>query len=233
MAVYQPISSSSGVLNGGGDQLYFAGRPVSYGSDRLGSKRADSPNMQGQTIAYTYFPYGEEYTTTTQDTDKFGTYFRDSTTALDYARNRYYSNRLARFLTADPYRASGGPTNPGSWNRYAYVGGDPVNWYDPAGLDWWDPSTNTLHGDPDLVIPGSFVFNELYLANFMGAANVGGGGGGGGGGPRPNGNEEAINEAERDARTDVAKEKCYKLLGFSSAQDAQKWFANRITFHEQ
>src|SRR5438034_7720273 len=108
MAVYQPISSSSGVLTGGGDQLYFAGRPVSYGSDRFGSKRADSPNTQGQTIAYTYFPYGEEYTTTTQDTDKFGTYFRDSTTALDYARNRYYSNRLARFLTADPYRASGG-----------------------------------------------------------------------------------------------------------------------------
>ena len=46
------------------------------------------------------FPYGEEYTTTTQDTDKFGTYFRDSTTALDYARNRYYSNRLARFLNS-------------------------------------------------------------------------------------------------------------------------------------
>ena len=36
--------------------------------------------MQGQTIAYTYYPYGEEYTTTTQDTDKFGTYYRDSTT---------------------------------------------------------------------------------------------------------------------------------------------------------
>ena len=55
--------------------------------------------------------------------------------ALDYARNRYYSNRLARFLTPDPYQASGGPANPGSWNRYAYVGGDPVNRYDPSGLD--------------------------------------------------------------------------------------------------
>ena len=90
--------------------------------------------MQGQTIAYTYYPYGEEYTTTTQDTDKFGTYFRDSTTALDYARNRYYSNRLARFLTADPYRASGGPADPGSWNRYAYVQSDPVNFRDSQGL---------------------------------------------------------------------------------------------------
>src|SRR5437773_8477669 len=133
MAVYQPISSSSGVLNGGGDQLYFAGRPVSYGSDRLGSKRADSPNMQGQTIAYTYFPYGEEYTTTTQDTDKFGTYFRDSTTALDYARNRYYSNRLARFLTVDSGRAD--LANPQSFNRYAYASGDPINRFDPRGKD--------------------------------------------------------------------------------------------------
>src|SRR6266849_864901 len=32
--MYQPISSTSGVLNGGADQLYFAGRPVNYGADR-------------------------------------------------------------------------------------------------------------------------------------------------------------------------------------------------------
>jgi hypothetical protein len=29
---------------------------------------------------------------------------------------------------------SGGAADPGSWNRYGYVGGDPVNWYDPDGL---------------------------------------------------------------------------------------------------
>ena len=26
------------------------------------------------------------------------------------------------------------PADPGSWNRYAYAGDDPVNWYDPGGL---------------------------------------------------------------------------------------------------
>ena len=38
-----------------------------------------------------------------------------------------------RFLTPDPYMASGGPADPGSWNRYVYVQWDPVNFYDPSG----------------------------------------------------------------------------------------------------
>ena len=70
-----------------------------------------------------YFPYGEEQTTTTQDRDKFGTYYRDGTTGLDYAQNRYYASTLGRFLSPDPYTASVGPADPGSWNRYAYTRG--------------------------------------------------------------------------------------------------------------
>jgi hypothetical protein len=48
---------------------------------------------------------------------------------------RYYSPGSGRFMTSDPYVASGGVSSPGSWNRYAYVDGDPVNWMDPRGLD--------------------------------------------------------------------------------------------------
>jgi hypothetical protein len=42
-------------------------------------------------------------------------------------------------MTPDPYTASGGPADPQSWNRYAYVGGDPVNRNDRSGLCWSSP----------------------------------------------------------------------------------------------
>ncbi len=64
---------------------------------------------------------------------KFATYWADQG-GLQYAQNRYYSATYGRFTTPDPYRASGGPSDPGSWNRYAYVEGDPVNFNDPEGL---------------------------------------------------------------------------------------------------
>ena len=37
-------------------------------------------------------------------------------------------------MMVDPYSGSALPNNPGSWNRYAYSGGDPVNNSDPNGL---------------------------------------------------------------------------------------------------
>ncbi len=45
---------------------------------------------------------------------------------------RYQQN--GRFLSPDPYQASGGPGVPQSWNRYAYVMNNPVNYGDPSGL---------------------------------------------------------------------------------------------------
>jgi RHS repeat-associated protein len=85
--------------------------------DRLGS-------------AGNYYPYGEART---NGASEFATYQRDNT-GLDYAQNRYYSPQIARFTTADPYQASGGPAAPQSWNRYAYVQNDPINFGDPTGL---------------------------------------------------------------------------------------------------
>jgi RHS repeat-associated protein len=71
---------------------------------------------------------------TGNDAFQFATYCRDGITGLDYAEQRYYSSVQGRFLSADRYQASAGPTDPGSWNRYAYVEGDPVNRVDPSGL---------------------------------------------------------------------------------------------------
>jgi hypothetical protein len=41
---------------------------------------------------------------------------------------------MGRFLTPDPYDGSADSNHPVSWNRYAYVEDDPVNFIDPEGL---------------------------------------------------------------------------------------------------
>jgi len=58
---------------------------------------------------------------------------------LDYAQNRYYSSILGRFLSPDPSK-SNALKDPGQWNKYAYAGGDPVNFSDPSGLMLGCPS---------------------------------------------------------------------------------------------
>jgi RHS repeat-associated protein len=102
----------------------------------------------------TYYPWGENRGgTNPQDTWSFGTYWTDSVTGLDYANNRYYFNSLGRFMTPDPYQASGGPSYPQSWNRCAYVMGDPVNYNDPPGTTTCDANGDncfdgvTVNGD--------------------------------------------------------------------------------------
>jgi RHS repeat-associated protein len=82
-----------------------------------------------------YYPYGEERNSPPlyNDQVKFATYTRDSATGNDYADQRYYTSTLGRFMSPDPYSASGGPNNPKSWNRYSYASGDPANGNDPSG----------------------------------------------------------------------------------------------------
>jgi RHS repeat-associated protein len=66
-------------------------------------------------------------------------YFRDAETQLDYAVNRYHQPGMGRFLTVDPQMDGAKRNDPGSWNRYAYTRGDPVNRVDRRGRDDCDP----------------------------------------------------------------------------------------------
>jgi len=119
---------SKGIYNayGSGDYITLA----SVVADRLGSIGK-------------FYPFGlERPSATGNDTEKFTGYFRDASTGLDYAQQRYHQPGVGRFMTPDPYWGSASLTNPGSWNRYAYVGGDPVNHKDPSGLDSNDCSGN-------------------------------------------------------------------------------------------
>ena len=111
--------------------VYFGGKRVgttqgggtgAFATDRLGSNGS-------------YYPYGEARGTVPQDDVGFATYTNDSATGLEYADQRYYASNFGRFMSPDPYTASGGPADPRSWNRYSYTRGDPVNRFDPWGLE--------------------------------------------------------------------------------------------------
>jgi RHS repeat-associated protein len=100
--------------------LTFAGKRIMT-EDRLGS------------VNGSYYPYGQPKSGQSGAGERFATYYRDAT-GLEYAQNRYYSTTWGRFTTPDPFKASGGPAEPGSWNRYGYVHDDPVSYFDPSGL---------------------------------------------------------------------------------------------------
>lgn len=59
-------------------------------------------------------------------------------------------------MTPDPYQASGGPGDPGSWNRFAYTRGDPVGSFDPTGLN----DSVTVYGWPDYI---SYNFAAMFF----------------------------------------------------------------------
>ena len=117
--------------------IYFGGRLIqSNGTtvvvDAQGSVRA---NESGQT--FEFYPYGEEMGSgTANGREKFATYTRESN-GLDYANQRYYSSTYGAFTSADPLHQTAttpaDPNNPGSWNRFAYTAGDPINRIDPLG----------------------------------------------------------------------------------------------------
>jgi RHS repeat-associated protein len=110
-----------------------------YTLDHLGTPRLATGNG-GATLAYhAYFPFGEEATNPGQNAQrmKFTGHQRDNlggglTDDLDYMHARYGSPMTGRFLSLDP--VLGYPANPQSWNRYAYVMGNPMVFTDPFGL---------------------------------------------------------------------------------------------------
>jgi RHS repeat-associated protein len=144
---YQESGAGSGVITFATleTRAYFGGRLIAESvgistnwtrvvTDRLGSVRVRGAGAAE--VRYKYWPYGEERPGEQGpgDQTKFGTYWREAGTGLDYANQRYYMAGRGRFLTPDPSEA-GDPSNPGSLNLYGDVHGDPINAMDPAGLD--------------------------------------------------------------------------------------------------
>ena len=169
---------------------YFGGRLIKNGngnswvySDRLGSIGK-------------FYPYGmERPSATTNGTEKFTGYFRDSESGNDYAVNRYMSPGMGRFITPDRGMGGAKSADPGTWNEYAYVGGDPINRVDHKGLLWQgsgeddcvsDASVDCVFNDDDNWPGACGVIGDEFFGSpvcYQNGAN--GGAGGAGGAPAP------------------------------------------------
>ena len=130
-----------------GTNYYFGGKLIKNAGGYVGSDRLGSIGK--------FYPWGQEKpSATTNGTEKFTGYFRDSETGNDYAINRYHQPGMGRFLTVDPFGRSAHAASSGSWNRYAYALGDPVN-----GTDWTGLEGGPINCLNDSVGQGEFFDN--------------------------------------------------------------------------
>ncbi len=107
-------------------------------TDTLGSPRIVT-GKNGEILSRRDFmPFGEEISRANYGSDavrgKFTGYEKDIESSLEFAQNRYYSNKHGRFTTPDPLMASGNVQDAQSWNRYAYTRNNPTNLTDSLGL---------------------------------------------------------------------------------------------------
>ncbi|HEV7642794.1 MAG TPA: RHS repeat-associated core domain-containing protein [Pyrinomonadaceae bacterium] len=131
-------------------------------SDVVGSPRIITDKNGNLISRRDFMPFGEELTAGTpnrtveqkygygdQIRKKFTGYARDEETGLDFAEARYYLNKHGRFTAVDPLLMSGKPDIPQTFNRYVYVGNNPLKRIDPSGLIWLTDNNGHFVWMPD------------------------------------------------------------------------------------
>ena len=181
-----------------------SGAVTYYHQDRLSVRMLT--DVSGNWVGtQSHEPFGEEVEERYPVVNKwrFTNYERDDETGTDYAVNRQYLTIAGRFMQPD--KVGGHIGDPQSFNRYAYVGNDPVNAIDPLGL--LKMHCFTVEGGPsgggvaddDTVVIGVTSRTYCYLVpDSFGTGGVSGGGypfGTGGGGSTPDGDTKAISGA--------------------------------------
>lgn len=148
---YSPIGKAA-VMNGGkqvqayvplpGGETLSPGPDTFWHADWLGSIRLAS-SASGRTITFdrAFAPFGEPYANViggtgnlnfTGDTQNI---VNDPIKGLFDTANREQQPTQGRWISPDPGGLGAvSLTNPQSWNRYAYVGNNPLSATDPAGL---------------------------------------------------------------------------------------------------
>jgi RHS repeat-associated protein len=116
------------VYNSSGLQYY---RHADWlGSSRFATKPDGTVYFDGA-----YAPFGENYVETGTTDRSFTGQTQDTMVGLYDFLFRQYASSEGRWLVPDPAGlAAVDITNPQTWNKYAYVGNNPLNSIDPLGL---------------------------------------------------------------------------------------------------
>jgi RHS repeat-associated protein len=96
--------------------------------------------------------------------------YRDPETSFDWFNVRHMSGAQGRFQSPDPANAGADPTNPQTWNAYAYVGNNPLSYTDPSGMIGEATGIGASTGNPVGIAIGAAVDLGLALWGIFGGA---------------------------------------------------------------
>ena len=128
-------------------QYYWGANPVAFyksgathfqHEDWLGTERLRTTYNGAVEGTYTSLPFGDAQTIasgTDLDQYHYAQLDYDSETTTSHAQFRQYNSTQGRWMRPDPYTGSYDPSNPQSFNRYAYLLNNPLSAVDPSGLD--------------------------------------------------------------------------------------------------
>jgi RHS repeat-associated protein len=170
-----------------------------FHQDHLGSTRLVSAMDASIFASLDYLPFGEATSSSNSGcvpSHEFTGDERDPETSLDapsasrmglrdHTQFRQYTSQLARWISPDPAGLLvADPSNPQSWNRYAYVLNNPMNFIDPSGLGPQDCNNGVPVSPDGLNSCGDPCSMPSAACDGGGGGGIGpfGGGGGGGGG---------------------------------------------------
>jgi RHS repeat-associated protein len=123
----------------GGEQATYTGNTIRFRHyDWLGSARFESNMAEAEYGDVAYAPFGETYSIKNTPYLSFTGQQQDTVSGTYDFLYREYNPVQGRWISPDPAGlAAVNPTNPQSWNRYAYVGDSPLSAVDPLG-QWFE-----------------------------------------------------------------------------------------------
>lgn len=187
------IASTVYAYGAGGELAAEYGEPEQGGTqyvtvDHLGSTRVTTNGTGAVVARLDYEPFGQELMVTGASprngvagygslsglglTRRFSSKERDPETGLDYFGARYFAGAMGRFTSADAPFADQAADDPQSWNLYAYVRNNPLQYVDEDGRSIYTKAAKVagklLKGGDKLA---AFADNVQDFNNLTGAGN--------------------------------------------------------------